>query len=62
MNAIRYGNLTAEIVNSAGIRIQRLELRQAATDLLVPRPHTKPPGPLIIGRERQLADALHAER
>ena len=60
MSAIRYGNLTAEIVSGQGVRISRLTLRQAGPDLLRSARPGPPPGPLFTGREQQTADALSA--
>ena len=43
MSAILYGNLSAEIVSGLGTRIERVTLRQAATDLFQPqRPRALP--------------------
>jgi hypothetical protein len=36
MSAILYGNLRAEIVDSSGVRLSRVTLQQATSDLLRP--------------------------
>ena len=60
MNAILYGNIRAEIVSGAGVRLQRFTLRRSTPYL--PRPGQ--PGavrkPLMLGREREVADAFAA--
>jgi hypothetical protein len=58
MNAIRYGNLRAEIVSDAGVRIQRVSPGPVAARLLAPRPPDAPRRPLMLGREREAADAF----
>jgi Putative Ig domain len=60
MNAILYGNLRAEIVGDAGVRIQRVALRQATPDLLRPGRPGVPQRPWLLGREREAAAALAA--
>ena len=45
MSAMLYGNLRAEIVDRAGIRLQRISLRHATTDLLLPRQPEAPRKP-----------------
>ena len=34
MSTILYGNLRAEIIDDAGVRLQRISLRQGTADLL----------------------------
>ena len=58
MTAILYGNLRAEIVGHAGVRLQRVRPRQAAADLLRPRQPDAPRKPLMLGRDREAADVL----
>jgi hypothetical protein len=58
MTAILYGNLRAEIVGNAGARIQRVRPRQAATDPLALRQPDAPRKPLMLGRDRETADAF----
>jgi Putative Ig domain len=60
MDAILYGNLRAEIVGDAGVRIQRVTLRQATLDLLRPGQPGAPQRPWLLGREREAAAALAA--
>ena len=60
MSAVLYGNLRAEIINDAGARIQRVSLRQATVDLLHPRQPGALQKPLMLGREREAADAFAA--
>jgi hypothetical protein len=62
VTAILYGNLRAEIVSNAGARIQRVGLRQAAGDLLAPRRSEALRKPLMVGRDREVADAFAAIR
>jgi len=58
MTAILYGNLRAEIVGDAGVRLQRVRSRRAAADLLRPRQLDAPRKPLMRGRDREAADAF----
>jgi hypothetical protein len=58
MTTILYGNLRAEIVGNAGVRIQRVRPRQAAADLLRPRQPDAPRRPLMLGRDREAADVF----
>ena len=60
MSAILYGNLSVEVVTDLGTRIERTVLRTAAADLLASRPPAAQPRPLMLGRERELADARRA--
>jgi flagellar biosynthesis/type III secretory pathway ATPase len=60
MSTIRYGNLRAEVVSDAGVRIQRLSPGPVAARLLAPRPPDAPRRPLMLGRERETADAFAA--
>ncbi len=60
MSAILYGNLSVEIASNRGARIERATLRQAATDMLRPQRSEARPGPLMLGRERESADAFAA--
>lgn len=53
---------SAEIVGSAGIRLQRISLRQATTDLLLPRQPEAPRKPPMLGRTHEAADAFAAIR
>jgi hypothetical protein len=62
VTAILYGNLRAEIVSNAGARIQRVGLRQSAADLLAPRRSEALRKPLMLGRDREAADAFTAIR
>jgi len=48
MTAVLGGNVRAEIVSSAGIRLQRISLRQATTDLLLPRQPEAPRKPPML--------------
>jgi hypothetical protein len=52
MTAVLGGNVRAEIVSSAGIRLQRISLRQATTDLLLPRQPEAPRKPPMLGGSR----------
>src|SRR5258708_6524684 len=58
MNAILYGNLSVEIVSDLGTRLERVTLRQAATDLLRSRRPEQVPRSLMLGREREAAAAF----
>src|SRR6266566_3671760 len=58
MTAILYGNLRVEIAGNAGARVQRLRSRPAVAELLAPRQPDAPPEPLILGRDREAADAF----
>jgi hypothetical protein len=58
MNAVLYGNLRAEIVSNVGARLHRVTLRQATSDLLRPCQGRAPRKPLMLGREREVADAF----
>src|SRR5258708_5123750 len=58
MNAILYGNLSVEIVSDLGTRLERVTLRQAATDLLRSRRPEQVPRALMLGREREAAAPL----
>ena len=60
MTAILYGNLRAEIVSDAGVRIRRVRLQQAAADLLSPRRSEALRKPPMLGRDREAADAFTA--
>jgi hypothetical protein len=60
MTGILYGNLRAEIVGSAGARIQRVRSRPAAAALLTPRQPDPPRKPLMLGRDREAADTFAA--
>jgi len=62
MSAVLYDNLRAEIVGSAGIRQQRISLRQATTNLLLPRQPEAPRKPPMLGRTHEVADAFAAIR
>lgn len=62
MSAVLYGNLRAEIISNAGVRIQRVNLRQAAADLLSPRQPEAPRKPVMLDRDRETADAFAAIR
>ena len=62
VTGILYGNLRAEIVSDAGARIQRVGLRQSAADLLAPRRSEALRKPLMLGRDREAADAFTAIR
>lgn len=62
MSEILYGNLSAEVVSSLGVRIERVTLRQAGPDAFQrqhPDALSRPP---IAGRDQQVADALRAIR
>src|SRR5215475_6994411 len=58
MSAVLYGNIRAEIVSGVGVRLQRFTLRQATPYL----PRSGQPvavrKPLMLGREREVADAF----
>lgn len=58
MRAILYGNLQAEIFSGAGVRLTRVTLRQARSDLLRPGQPAAPYRPRMLGRERETAEAL----
>jgi hypothetical protein len=58
MTAVLCGNLRAEIAGSAGIRLQRISLRQATTDLFLPRQPEVPRKPEMLGRTQEAADAV----
>jgi hypothetical protein len=60
MSAILYGNLRAEIVGSRGVRLSRVTLQQAKSDLLRPSQPEAPYRPRLLGREREMADWLAA--
>src|SRR5690242_16762248 len=62
MSAVLYGNLRAEIISNAGVRIQRVNLRQAVADLLSPRQPEAPRKPVMLDRDRETADAFAAIR
>ena len=52
MSTILYGNLRAEIIDDAGVRLQRISLRQGTADLLYHRGSAALQKPLMLGRER----------
>ena len=58
MTAILYGNLRVEIVGNAGARVQRVPPRRAVAELLAHRQPDAPPEPLMLGRNREAADAF----
>jgi hypothetical protein len=58
MNAIRYGNLRAEIASNAGVRVHRGRLGPPAATLLAPRPPDTPRRPLLLGRDREVSAAF----
>jgi hypothetical protein len=60
MSTILYGNLRAEIIDDAGVRLQRISLRQGTAHLLYHRGSAALQKPLMLGREREAADALAA--
>ena len=60
MSAILYGNLRAEIVGSAGVRLSRVTLRQATSGLLRPSRPEAPHRPRLLGRDREIANVLAA--
>ena len=60
MSTVLYGNLTVEIINDLGTRIDHAKGGPAATDLLTLRPSEIPRAPLVRGRARESADALNA--
>jgi RecA/RadA recombinase len=65
MNAILYGNLSVEIVNGLGGKIERFTARQTLADVFRVQPVAPILRPVILGRERQAADAfaaIHAGR
>jgi hypothetical protein len=60
VSAIRYGNLSVELVSRHGARLTRLTVRQDPVDLFRPRhPRALPPS-RIVGREQEVAEALRA--
>ncbi len=60
MSTILYGNLTVEIIDGLGTRIEHAKGGPAAPDLLTLRPPEIPRAPLMRGRARESADALNA--
>jgi hypothetical protein len=62
MTAVLCGNLRAEIVGNAGVRLQRIDVRQAATDLLLPRQPEVSWKPPMLGRIHEAADAFAVMR
>ncbi len=62
VSTVLYGNLRAEIISNRGTRIQRVGFRQSDADLLSPRQPEETQKPLMVGRERQIADAVAAIR
>jgi hypothetical protein len=60
MSTILYGNLTVEIIDDLGTRIEHARGGPAALDLLTLRPSEIPRAPLMRGRARESADALNA--
>jgi hypothetical protein len=60
VNAIRYGNLSAEFISGKGARLERVTLRLAPPDAYRPRLPEPLPRPTMLGRERQSAEALAA--
>jgi hypothetical protein len=60
MNAILYGNLTAEAVDGLGTRLERATLRPAAADMLQPRRPAALPPTQLVGRQQQVAAARQA--
>ena len=62
MNAILYGNLSAELISGSGTRIERVTLRHAPTDVFRPQSPERLPKPVMLGREQQSAEALTALR
>jgi beta-lactam-binding protein with PASTA domain len=60
MSTILYGNLTVEIIDGLGTRIDHAKGGPAAPDLLTLRPSEIPRAPLMRGRARESADALSA--
>src|SRR5215468_10056901 len=60
MSAVLYGNIRAEVVSGVGVRMQRLTLRQATPYLPRPAQPVAVRKPLMLGREREVADALAA--
>ena len=60
MNAILYGNLSAEFISGKGVRLERVTLRLAPPDAYRPRLPEPLPRPTMLGRERQSAEALAA--
>ena len=59
-STVLHGNLRAEIIGNRGTRIQRVGFRQSAADLLSHRQPEETQKPLMVGRERQIADAVAA--
>jgi hypothetical protein len=60
MSTILYGNLTVEIIDGLGTRIDHAKGGPGAPDLLTLRPSEIPRAPLMRGRARESADALNA--
>jgi hypothetical protein len=60
MTGILYGNLRVEVIRDAGARVQRVGFGQAAVDLLRPSQAGTPWNPLMLGREREVAEAFAA--
>jgi beta-lactam-binding protein with PASTA domain len=60
MSTILYGNLTVEIIDGLGTRIDHAKGGPAAPELLTLRPSEIPRAPLMRGRARESADALSA--
>ena len=60
MSTILYGNLTVEIIDGLGTRIDHAKGGPAAPDLLTLRPSEIPRAPQMRGRARESADALNA--
>jgi hypothetical protein len=60
MSAVLYGNIRAEIVSGVGVRLQRFTLRQATPYLPRQGQPVAVRKPLMLGREREVADAFAA--
>ena len=60
MTAVPRANLRAEIVRGPGIRPQRISLRPATTDLLLPRQPEALRKPPMLDRTQEAADAFAA--
>jgi Putative Ig domain len=60
VNAIRYGNLSAEFISGKGARLERITLRLAPPDAYRSRLPEPLPRRAMLGRERQSAEALAA--
>ena len=60
MSAVLYGNIRAEIVSGVGVRLQRFTFRQATPYLPRPGQPVAVRKPLMLDREREVADAFVA--